>query len=205
MNTVTAPLVCRVPLQIRYYENVDLNGFDIPRSVLKYIRKKYQRGYYHCCGQGNIGHHLLHRGLVDTMHFTDIYEPALEGCKETVDLHGWMATFSQDLIDDQFDLFIADPPWWNRPFSGSQLSNHEMRLLIDQDWHAHKKIFSWLPDHLTPDGDAYIIKDSGHSEFYDLLPEKMIVKGEYSLHYFSPGYDCVRSISRSSLLHLAHR
>ena len=205
MNEVTAPLLCRVPFEIRYYENVDLNGFDIPRSVLKYIRKRYQKGYYHCCGQGNIGHYLLHRQLVDTMHFTDIYEPALKGCKETVDLHGWEATFSKNLIDDTFDLFIADPPWFDMPFAGSLVPDHRTRLLIDRDWHTHKQIFNWLPDHLTSDGDAYIIKGPVHQEFYDLLPKKMMIKGEYPLHYFGPGYDRVRSISRATLLHLAHR
>ena len=198
-------LTCRVPFEIRYLTEVDCNGFDYHKHVLKYITKHYQNGFFHCCGHGNIGMHLLYQQQVQHMHFCDIYQPALIGCQATCDLYGWSASFSNNLVDQQYDLFIADPPWWPELWEDQIFDDHKKRRLIDQDWQTHREMFRWLPEHLTKDGDVYITKDRNDAAYYDLIPTDLEVQGEYPFKYFAPGPRSVRVRTGASLLHLRHR
>jgi hypothetical protein len=136
------------------------------------------------------------------MHFVDCYEPALRGCRETVDLHGWQADYSDHLPDQQFDLFVADPPWESKLLADQFMSEQKQRCFVDKDFSTHKQMFSWLADHLAKDGDAYITKIHGNDEFYDMIPSNMIIKNEHNITYFAPGPQRIRLITRARLLHL---
>ena len=113
------------PFKIVYYQNVDVNGFDFARQVVKYITNKYTNAVYFCCGQGAVGFNLLNNNQVENIKFIYCYEHALEGCRHTAKINGWeqRCRFSINLysVKNKVDLFVADPPWWPNIMPGPKL------------------------------------------------------------------------------------
>ena len=186
-------LRCTFPVDIRYHENVNVNGFDFPRSIVKLLNRTYNRVDYFCCGTGAVGFHLLHKNLANTVRFIDCFEPAIKGCQITAELNGWSdrISFAHSLeaLDQQVDLFIGDPPWWPEILPGPAVDENRVRQLFDIGYATHKTMWQWLVDHLAPDGDIFIVRDNKRNNvdnWNSMIPAELKIVAEYPLKFFNP-------------------
>ena len=111
-----------------------------------------------CCGPGYWGLLMLKSEYgVQSLVLGDIYQPAIDLVKETIDynnLHNKVNAycgFNFDNIPSQkFDLIVGNPPWFcidpfNKFYS-------DERLYKDEDWKSHKDFFKKAGQFLTDTG-----------------------------------------------------
>lgn len=186
-------LKCNFPVEIQYYPDVNVNGFDFPRPIIKLLTRQYNQADYFCCGNGALGFNLLHKNIAKKVRFIDCFAPAIKGCQLTAELNGWskQTDFASKLSDNDssVDLFIGDPPWWPEVLPGPELNQHQIRQFFDQNYDTHKTMWTWLVDHLTPDADVFIVRDNKRinvQEWKSLIPPELKIQNEYPLKFFNP-------------------
>jgi len=193
-----------------YYPEVDVNGFDFARQVVRIISKYgqkniYNHAHYHACGQGAVGFDLLHQKKCQTVTLCDPYEPARRGCEITSERQGWQdcVTVIPDLtkVGQKIDLFVSDLPWWRETLPGTTITKQQERCLFDFGLKLHRQMFSEIQDLLTNDSDLFIIKDS-KTIWTDLLPSYLTLENTYQLKYFLSKKNTVSTITRAEILHL---
>jgi hypothetical protein len=199
------------PFPIVFYDNVDINGFDFPRIIIKHITKNYERACYFCCGKGATGFYLLNNQQVKHMTFVDHYQPALDGCKITAQINGWLSNckFLNVLPNEGLiDVFVADPPWWPEILPGAKVSQHHLRQCFDVGYATHKTMWSWLDQHLSEDGDIFITRDRLRIDldwWYELIPKSFKVVAEHELKFFLGRENKIKIVNSSTLVHLSRR
>jgi 16S rRNA G1207 methylase RsmC len=196
------------PFPMVFHNNVDVNGVDFARQITKYIKKNYLHGCYFCCGQGAVGFNLLHNQQAEYMTFIDCYQPALDSCKLTAKINNWQnqCKFLPSLTShDLIDIFIADPPWWPTVLPGPELSPHVVRQYFDIDYEIHKSMWTWLTDHLAPNGDIFLVRDNTRNnldQWNALIPKNFKIVDEHKLKFFIGRKNTVKIVDSSVLVHV---
>jgi hypothetical protein len=161
---------------ILYYESADIDGFDCREEFANLIhrtgsKRYYKRAHEWCCGHGAIGFKLLETGLCKHLVLTDKHQPATIGCEFTValnDLHQHVSVYNSDSLgalpeSEQWDLFVANPPWRSQILPGPDLSNDLKRKMFDIGWQVHADMWANIKQHVTDDADIYIYEDNRFS------------------------------------------
>ena len=159
-----------------YHENVDIDGIKCRQEFSNLIRTTgrkifYNRAHEWCCGHGAIGFQLLEDGLCANLVLTDKYQPATQGCEFTVaanDLQNNVTVYCADSLADlprteQWDLFVANPPWRSKILPGPEVSNDNLRKMFDLEWKVHDILWENIDKYTTPDADIYLYEDSRFS------------------------------------------
>lgn len=160
-----------------YYENVGIEGleFRYPFSkLIKSAKRKniYNRAHEWCAGHGAIGFQLLEDRLCRSLVLSDIYEPAVQGCRFTAGLNNLQDCVScyqiNELSDitpmEKWDLFVGNPPWRNEMLPEHQHLNLTwLRKLYDFDWKIHNDLFQNLGRYTTDDVDVFLFEDRTYS------------------------------------------
>jgi methylase of polypeptide subunit release factors len=169
-------------ININYPSTLDGGGTELIedyRKIFKILNKKYKNAYEWCAGFGIIGFEILGNGISENIHFSDIYQPAIENCLETAinnnlsqKVFGYVSDNVKDLpINKLFDLVVANPP---NSFSLDDWKESKIKHHNLTSWEQYPK---W-------DDDVRIGCDDGfkiHIEFFDNIANKMIQGGDILL------------------------
>ena len=150
-----------------------------------YPNRVFGNCYEWCSGPGFIGFDLLSRNICNNLYVSDIYYPAIESVKATIeynkercDEHVFYHHSQQiaDLPKDwRFDLVVSNPPWWN-PSNGRIIVDIEPdlrnRISADDRWELHSEFYSNIRRHLNPDGIILLQEGSyasGPEDFAEVI------------------------------------
>jgi hypothetical protein len=155
-----------------YYETVEIDGIGCRKEFSELIRNTKQKRFYNrahewCCGHGAIGFQLLEDGLCANLVLTDKHPPATQGCEFTVcanDLKNNVTVYCTDDLanlpeSEQWDLFVANPPWRSKFLPGPAVSDDIMRKMFDVDWKTHDILWKNIDKYTTHDADIYLYED----------------------------------------------
>lgn len=154
-------------IKIRYHSSLDGGGTLYGQRYSSVIEKLYPNQVFEncfewCSGPGFIGFDLLSRKLCQTLYLNDIYYPAIESIKLTIDqnpnqclgrvFYHHSESISSLPSDWKFDLVVANPPHWN-PLLGQMITNISFndRICADNGWNLHNDFFSNIKKYLNPD------------------------------------------------------
>ena len=162
-------------IKINFPTHIDGGGSDLLDELQTFIDKtgkeKYHCALDWCAGYGPFGFNLLAKKKVDKAVFTDIYDVATEtvsnNAKEN-NLEDKVVTITTDKIstislDEKFDLVVANPPHCN---SDAHVSDsNTARIIVDQNFAAHREFYSNIRRFLTDDADIYITAGTNSPTF----------------------------------------
>jgi len=171
-------------IMIKHPKKIDGGGLYFRDDLIEVIKKTgkyvYNRGFEWCAGFGVLGYEMLGLGICNYIVFSDMFEPAIENCKQTAknnNLSNYVTTYLTPNIADipdseKWDLVISNPPHSDityEDFKADMLNkNSEMfdfilentaRLVIDPDFKIHGEFFNNISKHLTADADVYLIEN----------------------------------------------
>lgn len=150
-------------IAVHYDSWMDGGGTWFGLDYITVIRQRYSgRRFDHCLewcsGPGFIGFELLDHGICECLCLTDIYTPAIDRARQTIQhlpevyQHRVSAyatpTVSGLPITKQFDLVVANPPH----FLECPGDDNIQRIKVDHDWAAHRDFFFNIKRHLMPNG-----------------------------------------------------
>lgn len=165
-------------IHVCYTQEVEVNGLrardDILNVVTTYsIKKQFDHLFEPFCGHGAIGFNLLENKIANKLTLLDIFQPAIDCCKQTIELNQLheicrticTSTFSsvQTTETEKFDLVVGNPPWRksvNDDASMLHPDEHTLRKGVDQDWSAHKDFFAHISELTTDDVEIFLYEDS---------------------------------------------
>lgn len=188
-------------------DHLDGGGEAFYPSVLSAIERvkkyPYARGFEWCSGAGFLGYSLLSLGIAHHFTFQDIYEVAVDVCRDTVknnNLEDKVEVYLSGTIGDipqtlPWDLVVSNPPHsWDKASSISSLLKagvpkeaieNTLRLLVDDDMEIHREFFKNIGTRLSPDADLFIIEHDQH------VKDIYIYMGESNGFDFKGLYPCL--------------
>jgi len=152
-------------IKIHYHSSLDGGGTGRGQRCSSVIEKLYpgrifENCFEWCSGPGFIGFDLLSQKLCQKLYLNDIYYPAIESIKITIDnnrdqcqdrvFYHHSESISSLPSDWKFDLVIANPPHWN-PSLGQLITNINFndRICADDGWNLHNDFFSNIKKYLN--------------------------------------------------------
>jgi hypothetical protein len=153
-------------IKIRYNKSLDGGGTTFGKRYSHVIEKLYpgqifENCFEWCSGPGFIGFDLLSRKLCQKLYLNDIYYPAIESVKLTIDsnedqcqdqvFYHHSASVSSMPKDWKFDLVVSNPPHWN-PATEQIITDISFndRICADHNWDLHNDFFSNIRQYLNP-------------------------------------------------------
>lgn len=181
---------------LNFPAHLDGGGDDMVEDMMSFIKtsgkSSYNKALDWCAGHGPFGFALLDRKKVEFVTFQDIYDVAIDACISNAienNLPGKISGYACDSISEipkheQFDLVVANPPHCGSSDGLEKNSSYEntKRILVDEDYNAHKDFFSNIKKYLTHDADVYITVPSKQNDgfIYWATQGGLIYAGMYS-------------------------
>lgn len=167
-------------IEIHYSASIDGNGIDRQEYFSRalqyfYPGKCWDRCLEWCSGPGFIGFGLLGAGLINDLTLADCSTSALEACKVTaksmpnVDTRH-IQSISDLPTSDQFDLIVANPPWY--PGNLFDIASSARRRFNDPGLSIHRDFFDHIDRYLDRDGLIMLVEGStytGPRDFQDMI------------------------------------
>jgi hypothetical protein len=196
-------------IKIHYHNSLDGGGTSAGQRFSSVIEKLYpgqifENCFEWCSGPGFIGFDLLSRKLCQKLYLNDIYYPAIESIKLTIDnnrgqcqdrvFYHHSESISSLPSDWKFDLVIANPPHWN-PSLEQLITNitFNNRICADDGWNLHNDFFSNIKKYLNPDAVILLQEQpyaSGPESFRSVIEQNNMYinncyweSNDYNLYY----------------------
>lgn len=154
-----------------YYPQVCANGLEVSSKFIKLIKensekKCFTRAHEWCAGPGHFGFTLLHNHMTKHLVLSDISDLAVKSCAFTAMANGVEDKTTIYLIDDLaelpshevWDLVVSNPPWWPEVPADQTLTEDEMRMYVDYNWHVHNQLWE-STDRLDNDAEIFLLED----------------------------------------------
>jgi tRNA1(Val) A37 N6-methylase TrmN6 len=170
-------------ISISFTHELNGSGDILNKELVEVIQTLYPNRVFNnclewCSGPGFLGFAVLGNQLCNTLHLSDIYEPAKEIVNKTIqdnNLEDCVKFYVSDNFKSiptgtKFDLIIANPPHFNCDPYAPLLT--DQRRYKDTDWATHHDFFNNVKPFLADDGKILLVENiwgSGVTTF-----EKMI-------------------------------
>ena len=183
-------------LKVCYLNELDGGGTSFGQDYLSFIprmsKKKFGRAYEWCAGPGFIGFSLLANGFCDSLCVSDVHLPAINALKETVKINGLenkVSIYHSDSLDsipdnEKWDLVVGNPPHYKKDPTLKNLSDDNIRIVLDTDLDIHKRFFSNVKKHLNEEG-VILLQENWHRVALDEFKE-MLVENNIEFKFSSP-------------------
>ena len=136
-------------------------GINWVRDYQNYDFPKVNSIMEMCSGPGFMGFHIAMKYEIKDIHLIDIYEPNRECIEETNKQNNLDAKFYvSDAFDNydgpKVDFICSNPPHFpHKP----KHTNHNPRILVDEDYSFHKKFFRDLDKYLNVGGYLFLLEN----------------------------------------------
>lgn len=180
---------------LNFPNHVDGGGFEIKHEMFDLIestgKEHYTRAFEWCSGPGQYGFDLLDKKKADHVVFSDCYKIATETCTTNAlenNISNKVTVYTTDKIStipttEKFDLVVANPPHTDTAanLSSGPGLNNTIRMIVDENYEAHKEFFANIRKYLTPDADVYITSGTTMNKFVNWA-----ISGGLSFEGFKP-------------------
>lgn len=172
-------------LNLSFPNHVDGGGYELLDEIYSLIERtgkdKYNCALDWCSGYGPWGFKLLATNKAEKVMFHDIYPVAIETVKNNAVANNINhrvlsivdSTIAKISPDVKFDLVVANPPHSNTGAHTKDLNTK--RIIVDEDFEAHKEFYSNITQYLTKDADVYISSGSEDGPSIDWASENGLV------------------------------
>lgn len=201
-------------IQVHYHQELRGGGPFLAKKYCAILNKLYKHKTFEncfewCAGPGFIGFELLSLGRCQNLYLQDIYFPAIESIKTTIDqnldlcknkvFYHHSASISDLPEDWKFDLVIANPPWFNSDLDHMEAKRWGklpdpqcgvVRRGLDDGWKIHEDFYTHIKKHLTPNGTILLAESmhaSGPDHFKSMIEENgLYINDCYWIEYQDP-------------------
>mgnify|MGYP001257491635 FL=1 len=183
-------------LKVCYLNELDGGGTSFGQDYLSFIprlsKKKFGRAYEWCAGPGFIGFSLLANGFCDSLCLSDVHPPAIAALKETVKINGLenkVSIYHSDSLDnipndEKWNIVVGNPPHYKKDPTIKNLSEDNIRIVLDKDLNIHKRFFNKINQYLSSDG-IILLQENWHRVALDDFRE-MLVENNIDFKFSSP-------------------
>ena len=152
-------------------------GQDYIDTLLKRYNKKFSKCYEFCSGPGYIGFSILGAGIAENLVLSDIYAPAGESVKATIDknkiegkVNFYLGAGVSAISEGNIDLVVSNPPHFLNEVPW--LKHIESRIYIDEQWKIHKEFFQNISSKISDDAIILLQENALGSSPHDF--EEMV-------------------------------
>ena len=176
-------------IDVHFKSNTECGGIQRKDYFLQTLNhffpgKKFTSCLEWCAGSGFIGFSILGNGICKKLTLAEAHKESIDLCEETIATlpdstcaqTRHISRIEQLPPTDQFDLIVANPPWFPGHLLPSSMDQH--RLVYDPGFELHNNFFANIKKHLLPGGIILLVEGinwSGPKDFKYMVEQNDLV------------------------------